>query len=171
MLSENFHVARYDGPWIGNGAVSGRNHYSIGVHHLHFRLLEKFYESPFFGIVSADQTLNDRILHATSTFGWKNYSQRVIAGQEQEEGRDRLIQPGDDLTLTLDCERRQLLFKHHRSQRLVQLPVDIKLCPFPWKLLIVLRRRTDAVRLLGGTVSFMTEDLLNRLNHRSINSN
>ena len=167
VLSENDHIASYSGPWIGNASVSGINLYSTGTHHLHFRVMEKFYDSPFFGIINGSQKLSERIFDCQSMNGWKNFDFRVVNGIEEREGRDRIIRPGDDVTLTLDCERRQLLFKHHRTGRLLQLSIDIRLCPFPWKLLIVLRRRGDSVRLLGGTVSFMTLDLLSRLSERT----
>lgn len=162
-LSDGDLIATYAGPWIGNASVCGINLYSSGMHHLHFRIVEKFYDSPFFGIVTASQGVTERVFECPSINGWKNFDFRVINGLHERDGRDRILRSGDDVTLTLDCERRQLFFRHRRTDRLLHLPIDLRACPLPWKLIVILRRRADCVRLLGGNVSFMTMDLMAKL--------
>ena len=162
-LSDEEHVVTYAGPWMGDASVAGRNSYSTGVHHIHFRVVEKFYTAPFFGIVTASQPLTEHMTKCPSTNGWINFDYQIINGEEEEAGRSRIIHPGDAVTLTLDCERRQILFRHLRTNRLLQLPIDTRACPFPWKCLIVLQRRGDSVRLRGGSLGLTTQDLVTRL--------
>ena len=165
-VSDGDLLATYAGPWNGNASVCGINLYSSGIHHLHFRIVEKFYDSPFFGIITASQAMTERIFECPSINGWKNFDFRVINGLHERDGRDRIVHSGDDVTLTLDCERRQLFFRHRRTDRLLHLPIDLRSCPFPWKSIVILRRRDDCVRLLGGTVSYMTMDLLAKLHNQ-----
>lgn len=162
-LSDDDRVATYAGPWMGDASVTGRNTYANGVHHLHFRVVEKFYTAPFFGIVTASQPSVERMIKSPSTNGWINFDYQVINGEQETVGRSRIIHPGDAVTLTLDCERRQIFFRHSRTDRLLQLPIDTRVCPFPWKILIVLQRRGDCVRLRGGSLGLTTQDLVTRL--------
>ena len=72
----------------------------------------------------------------------------------------------DDITLTIDCERRQIFLKHHRTKRLLHLPIELRACPFPWKMLVVLHRRHDSIRIVGGTLSLTRENLSSRLSEK-----
>jgi hypothetical protein len=157
----------YTGAWLGDSNACGINLYSSGTHHIRFRILEKFYDSPFFGIITATQKNTEHILECVSTNGWNNFDFPIINGEKDgRTGRDKLIRPMDELTLTLDCERKQIFLKHHRSKRLLHLPIDIRGCPFPWKMLVVLHRRGDSVRIVGGTLSLTRENLSSRLSYR-----
>ncbi|CAF0960814.1 unnamed protein product [Adineta ricciae] len=160
-------VAAYAGAWLGYSSVCGINNYSSGTHHIRFRILEKFYDSPFFGIVSALQTNMEHSLETVSTHGWWNFDCSIIRGEkEQRTERDKIIRISDELTLTIDCERTQIFLKHHRSRRLLHIPVDVRSCPLPWKLLVVLHRRGDSVRIIGGTLNLTRENLSSRLSHK-----
>ncbi|CAF1123926.1 unnamed protein product [Didymodactylos carnosus] len=163
-VSEDGLVATYLGPWIGDSSICGINLYSSGTHHIHFRIVEKFYRPPFFGIISASQTMVERLLESPSTNGWSSFDFPVINGKDERVGRDKIIQSHDEVTLTLDCDRQQLFFKHHRTKRLLHLPIDLRECPFPWKMLVVLRRRGDCLRLRGGTLSLSTIDIMAKFN-------
>ncbi|CAF3058592.1 unnamed protein product [Rotaria sp. Silwood2] len=162
-LSENDHVATYSGPWIGDASVCGTNTYSTGVHHIRFRITEKFYNAPFFGISAASQPMIEHMSASPSTNGWSNFDFPVVSGIEERVGKDRIIRAGDTVALTLDCDRRQIFLRHIQTNRLSQLPIDIRICPFPWKLLIILRRRGDCVRLLGGSVGLTTAEVVSIL--------
>ncbi|CAF1047750.1 unnamed protein product [Rotaria magnacalcarata] len=162
-LSEHNHIAAYSGPWIGDASVCGKNSYSSGVHHLRFRIMDKFYNAPFLGISTAAQLMTEHMIACPSTNGWSNFDFPVVNGKEEFVGKDRILRPGDAVTLTLDCDRRQLLLRHLRTNRLSHLPIDVRICPFPWKLLIVFRRRDDSIRLLGGSVGLTTTDLDGKL--------
>ncbi|CAF1376311.1 unnamed protein product [Rotaria sordida] len=162
-LTENDHVATYSGPWIGDASICGTNTYSTGVHNIRFRIMEKFYNAPFFGISTASQPMIEHMIKSSSTNGWSNFDFPVVNGQEEQEGKDRIVRSGDALTLTLDCDRRQIFLRHIRTNRLSQIPIDIRICPFPWKLLIVLRRRDDCVRLQGGSLGLTGADVASLL--------
>ena len=164
VLREDGLVATYAGQWLGASSICGTNVYSSGTHHIRFRILEKFYDSPFFGIVTATQKNMKRIIESVSTHGWQNFDFPIINGEiDRRMGRDKIIRPLDDLTLTLDCERRQIFLKHHRTKRLLHLAIDLRSCPFPWKMLVVLHRYGDSIRIIGGTLTLSRENLLSRL--------
>ncbi|CAF3031948.1 unnamed protein product [Rotaria socialis] len=157
-------VATYAGPWLGDSSICGINVYSTGTHHIRFRIVEKFYDSPFFGIITASQKNAKGVLGTVSTNGWWNFDFPIINGEKDNRvGKDKIIRLQDDLTLTLDCERKQIFLKHHRTKRLLHIPVDMRACPFPWRILVVLHRRGDTVRIIGGTLSLTRENLSSRL--------
>jgi len=58
------------------------------------------------------------------------------------------IQTGDEVTLVLDCDQKQIQFHHHRTQNNATMAIDLQKCPFPWKILVALRNADDCVRLL-----------------------
>ena len=125
----------YAGAWLGNSSIYGVNLYSSGTHHIRFRIMEKFYDSPFFGVITASQQNTTRVLETSSANGWWNFDFPIINGEkENRTGRDKVIRRLDDLTLTMDCERKQIFLKHHRTKRLLHLPIELRACPFPWKI-------------------------------------
>jgi hypothetical protein len=166
-LFEDGLVVTYAGAWLGDSSACGVNLYSSGTHHIRFRVLEKFYDSPFFGIITSSQKITEHILESISTNGWRNFDFPIVNGEKNSQGvRDKIIRPYDELTLTLDCERKQIFLKHHRTKRLLHLPIDLRACPFPWKMLVILHRRGDSVRIVGGTLSLTRENLSSRLSQR-----
>ncbi|CAF1226495.1 unnamed protein product [Adineta steineri] len=166
-VSEDGLLATYSGPWLGHSGICGINLYSSGTHHIRFRLLEKFYDPPFFGIITASQTNMEKVLESISTNGWWNLDLPIRNGEKDHRiPKDKIIRSYDELTLTVDCERKQIFLKHHRSRRLAHLPIDIRACPFPWKILVVLHRRGDAVRIIGGTLTLTRENLISRLSQK-----
>lgn len=168
-LLEDGLVATYSGPWLGDSSICGVNVYSVGTHHIRFRIMEKFYDSPFFGIITASQKNTKRVLESVSTNGWWNFDVPIINGDKEDRvGKDKIIRQYDDLTLTIDCERKQIFLKHHRTRRLFHIPIDMRACPFPWRMLVVLHRRGDSVRIIGGTLSLTRENLASRLSEKSI---
>ncbi|CAF0826156.1 unnamed protein product [Rotaria sordida] len=169
-LFEDGVIATYSGAWLGDSSIYGINVYSTGTHHIRFRILEKFYDSPFFGIITASQKNKKRVLESVSANGWWNFDCPIVNGEKDNRvEKDKIIRSKDDLTLTLDCERKQIFLKHHRTKRLLHLPIDIRACPFPWKILVVLHRRGDSIRIIGGTLSLTRENLSSRLSeHRKV---
>ena len=166
-LTENAQVATYSGSWLGHPSICGINLYSSEKHHINFRVVEKFYDSPFFGVITASQKNTPQVLDAASTYGWLNFEYPVAKGVKQQRmDRDKIIRPLDDLTLTLDCERRQIFLRHHRTGRLLHLPIDLRVCPYPWKVLVMFFRRGDAVRILGGTLTLTKENLPDKITER-----
>ena len=167
VLSDDDLVVTYEGAWLGHSNACGVNLYHAGTHHIRFRILERFYDPPFFGIITGSQKNVDHILESFSTNGWNNFDFPIINGEKQPGVvRDKIIRQMDELTLTLDCDRKQIFLKHHRTKRLVHIPIDTRGCAFPWKLLVVLHRRGDAVRMIGGTLSLTRENLSSRLSQR-----
>ncbi|CAF1151234.1 unnamed protein product [Didymodactylos carnosus] len=158
-VSEDGLLATYSGSWTGDSSISGVNLYSSGTHHIRFRIQEMFYNSPFFGINGAPQEMSARDFEPPSADVSSNLGFPIANGKNQWIGRDRIIRAGDEVTLILDCDRRQIFLEHHRTNRLLHLPIDLRVCPLPWKIVIVLRRRGDCVRIRGGTLSLTKQNL------------
>lgn len=166
---ENGLVASYSANWLGESSLCGINLYSSGTHHIHFRLLEKFYDMPFFGIMTASQKNVARVIESISVNGWLNLESPVINGTQQTRvKRDKNVKALDDLTLTLDCERRQIFLKHHRTKRLVHIPIDLRSCPFPWRMVVILHRRGDAVRISGGSMTVSRDHFADRNSRKTL---
>lgn len=166
-LHEEGLVATYSGPWMGSTSICGVNRYSSGTHHIRFRILEKFYDAPFIGIITSTQRNSPHILESISTNGWLNFDCVIANGtRDSRVSRDKLLRTMDELTLTIDCDRRQIFLKHHRTKRLLHLPIELRACPFPWKMLVVLHRRRDSIRIVGGTLSLTRENLSSRLSDK-----
>ena len=167
VLSDDDLIVTYEGAWLGNSNACGVNLYSTGTHHIRFRILQKFYDPPFFGIITGSQKITEHLLESYSVNGWNTFDFPIINGERPPgTAREKLIRQMDEVTLTLDCDRKQIFLKHHRTKRLVHLPIDTRGCPFPWKLLVVLHRRGDAVRMIGGTLSLTRENLSSRLSQK-----
>ena len=58
------------------------------------------------------------------------------------------IKTNDILSLTFDCEKQQIELYHERENKTNKLPIDTGKAPFPWRLLVVLCRLNNCVRIL-----------------------
>jgi len=59
-----------------------------------------------------------------------------------------IIKKGDDVTLILDCDHREIRVNHHRTQQMAKISIDLQKCPFPWQILVTLDDVGDCVRIL-----------------------
>ncbi|CAF4716097.1 unnamed protein product, partial [Rotaria magnacalcarata] len=66
--------------------------------------MDKFYNAPFLGISTAAQLMTEHMIACPSTNGWSNFDFPVVNGKEEFVGKDRILRPGDAVTLTLDCD-------------------------------------------------------------------
>jgi hypothetical protein len=129
--------------------ICGINQYSSGVHQIHFRIEERTNSCPFLGIISLLEELNLRKITLPSANGWSDLDYIIVNGKSQGASvSNRIIQSGDEVTLILDCDNREILLEHHRTNRLVRQSIDIEECPFPWKILVALSSRNGSIRIL-----------------------
>lgn len=130
--------------------ICGLNQYSSGVHQINFRLDEQINSCPFLGIISSLEGLNLRKLTLPSVNGWSDLDYTIVNGKSQATFvSNRTIQSGDEVTLILDCDNREILLEHHRTKRVVRQSIDIQECPFPWKILVALTSRNGSIRILN----------------------
>jgi hypothetical protein len=149
-LSENDLVAMYSEPKLSRfGIIFGVSQYSVGRHSIHFQIENRVNDNFFIGIVTFSQTVPSSIFSLASTVnGWWIGDYAVVFGVVQAGSNATEILKGDELTLTLDCDKRQIYLNHHRTKRTSQLSIDIQKCPFPWKLVVGLSCVRNSIRII-----------------------
>ncbi|CAF1175450.1 unnamed protein product [Rotaria sordida] len=129
--------------------IYGSNRYSSGTHYIHYRIDKIGNSRIFFGITSSSsKKITEDNVNDKSVNGWWDLVRVVVNGEAQKSGDHKFISTGDDVTLTLDCDNRQIQLEHHRTKRLVQLFINVDNCPFPWKTVIKLGSKGDSIRIL-----------------------
>ncbi|CAF0933658.1 unnamed protein product [Adineta steineri] len=149
ILSEGGLVATCAGGHADRSCVCGTSRYSVGVHYIHFRIEQTstHYHS-FFGIINSSEKMTFDIWNSSSFNGWWDLDYSVISGKSNRRLSPETIRMGDDVTLMLDCINRRIQLEHHRTNRTVTMSIDIQLCPFPWKIIVLLLGKDDCVRIL-----------------------
>jgi hypothetical protein len=146
QLSEENRVVTHSNYRAGLSQISGHNSYSSGKHSIDFLIETKGSKNIFFGIQSSSNKTSSTFDH--SIHGWWNLDYVIINGESEGGNNNEIIQTGDKVTLIIDCDNQQIQFEHHRTKRLVHLPIKLDVCPFPWKILIRLLNTNDCVRIL-----------------------
>ncbi|CAF0939176.1 unnamed protein product [Rotaria sp. Silwood1] len=131
--------------------IYGVNRYSTGKHQIRFRIEKMGDLRLFFGIIRSLENIS-RSSQAqnnnNSLYGWWDLNEAIINGKVQTTKYRNIVSSGDELTLILDCDNKQIQLQHHRTKRLAQLLIDLNKCPFPWKIVIRLQSAGDCVRIL-----------------------
>lgn len=134
-----------------NSAVTGIRRYATGIHHLNFRIEFISAESSiFFGIVKDSENITPKILSARSIYGWWHLAAPIVNGLMDEVEEENSFRNGDYITLILNCDQGSIQLKHHRTQTVVELLIELKLCPLPWKLLIRLNHPQHSVKMISN---------------------
>jgi hypothetical protein len=128
--------------------IFGKTVYRYGVHEIHFRIENKSADNFFFGIINSSQDLLARIFDTSTSNGWWGFDVPVVDGKSQQPCGEKILQSGDVVKLTLDCDNQQIRFENDRAKKILQLRINIKTCPFPWKIVVSLSRPQDALRIL-----------------------
>ena len=129
--------------------ILGRNEYQIGSQTIRFRI-EKLNSNGWiaFGIVAtqSEHTPNE-LCTSPSSYGWSNQNQIYTGGQLTSEQTIDIIQ-NDVMELFIDCEQQKIGLKNERSDKTMELSIDINQCPFPWQYYINLQTANTHVRIL-----------------------
>jgi hypothetical protein len=148
-LSEGGFVATYadsSGDWCD---VSGIGRYSSGVHYIRFRIESRNSGCCiFYGIVNESEKITNDVLYSTSRHGWWDLDYNVVSGKHNRHSYNSIIKTGDEVTLMVDCNNRRIQLEHHRTNRVVDMPINLQLCAFPWKVSVLLSGKDDCVRIL-----------------------
>lgn len=134
--------------------IVGEQLYSKGRQTIRFKIEET--GSPyniFFGCISSKITSNK--IHYKSPFiaGWFGYNEVYQHGtcntQVRMHGYDsNKIEIHDVLSLTFDCDQKQIELYPERTKKIHELSVDIDKAPLPWQLLVILTYGNDCVKIL-----------------------
>jgi hypothetical protein len=148
-LSEGGLLATCVDGYQEKSCVSGINRYSSGIHYIRFRIEQintNFY--PFLGIVNLSEKLKSDIWHSTSCHGWWDLDYLVVGGRGQIQSYTRITRTGDEVTLILDCDNQRIQLEHHRTHRIVDMSIDLRICAFPWKIIVSLCNKDDCLRIV-----------------------
>jgi hypothetical protein len=148
VSEEGLVVTGYAEKLLSPSIIYGANQYSSGTHRIHFRIEKIGKYRMLFGIITSSTVMKRTDDHDESLYGWRDLVGAVMNGVYQKSEGNKVVRTGDELILILDCDNRQIQLQHHRTNELVQLSIDIKNCPFPWKLVIKLPSTGDSVRIL-----------------------
>lgn len=129
-------------------SIFGKHSYGSGVHRIHFRVESKGIEDFFFGIVTMSQILGSDIYSTSSANGWWGFQISVVNGINRKLYEQSVVQRGDMLTLTLDCNKKMIELENHRTQSTLQSSINVLRCPLPWKMIVSLSLPGDILRIL-----------------------
>jgi hypothetical protein len=147
-LAEDGLLATCLGTYWDGSNVFGTRLYSSGLHPIHFRIENKGSNNLFFGIKTTTFDMPLQTLTSPNTYGWWELDQAIESVNGHRVHNERIIRTGDEVTMTLDCDTRQIRFEHHRINMMSHLPVELEKCPFPWKVIVTLRSTGDSIRIL-----------------------
>ena len=129
--------------------IRGKGEYNTGRHILRFQVEQLIHNGwMFFGIISKSQTMQTNSYVSPSSYGWTTQNQTYVSGQYRSE-RSYDVAQNDTIMLEIDCDRRKIELRNERSNRIMELPVDINKCPFPWQLHLNLLASNTRVRILN----------------------
>ena len=147
-LSDENRVVTHGSYRAGLSQISGCNHYSHGKHLIDLLIEKKGERNLFIRIVSSSHQIISPTLDY-SVHGWWNSEHKIINGESKGGDVDDSMQSGDRITLTIDCDHRQVVLEYHRTEKHVHLPIQLQVCPFPWKMLVRLLNTGDSIRILS----------------------
>jgi hypothetical protein len=148
-LSEEGLIATCSDSSSSSSCIGGIGQYSSGVYFIRFRIEQlgsNYYA--FFGIINSSKIITKNIWNSVSCYGWWDLHYSIVSGEERRSNSSRIIQTGDEVTLMLDCDNRRIQLKHHRTHEIVNTSIDLRLCAFPWKIVIALCGKDNCVRIL-----------------------
>jgi len=148
-LSERGLTATHIGNSTGRSGASGFGRYSSGVHYIRFRyeqLGARYYA--FLGIINSSEKITTNIWESTSRHGWCDLGYSMVGGEKKKDNSTKITRTGDEVTLMLDCDNRRIQLEHHRTHKIFHMSIDLRLCAFPWKIIVLLPEKDDCVRIL-----------------------
>lgn len=148
-LSENGLLATCLGTYWDGSNIYGTRLYSSGRHEIHFRIDNKGSNNLFFGIKTTSHYIPVQTLTSSHSHGWWEFDQAVESIDGFPVHNDRNLRTGDEVTMVLDCDNKQIKLQHHRINMMTHLDVDPEKCSLPWKILVTLRSTGDSVRMLS----------------------
>ncbi|CAF1316341.1 unnamed protein product [Rotaria sordida] len=140
-------VVVQDGPY-NYTEVRGKNEYTTGHRTLCFKI-EQLNGWSLFGIISKSSPLQEHSYSSPSCYGWYNGDYFVYRNGQSVGGQGHDAVENDIVNLTIDCDHRLIRLINERTNRTLELLVDIDKCPFPWQLHLNLNLAPTRIRILS----------------------
>ncbi|CAF1081267.1 unnamed protein product [Rotaria sordida] len=121
--------------------ISGANSYSNGRHSVTFSI-ENVYQtgwSCFFGTMTSNESMQDDVSKMVSVYGVWSSGYHVQCGKKSGSCGKRRWNICDDVTLTFDCDNKQLRIENKRINWCQVFDIDLHSCPFPWKFITIIK--------------------------------
>ncbi|CAF1143261.1 unnamed protein product [Rotaria magnacalcarata] len=149
VLSERNRIATCLGDYLDRSCVSCLGRYSSGRYAIRFRIENAdMTHYMFFGVVNSSEKLMKDLANSTSFYGWWDLAYYVVGGNKKKYDSTKTLRKGDELTFVVDCDNKQIILEHHRTNIILNLAIDIQLCAFPWKIIVLLLDRNSCVEIL-----------------------
>jgi hypothetical protein len=132
--------------------VLGEQLYSQDRQVVRFRIgYENAQYKTFFGCISSVAINNKIDFDLSTSAGWfgrnEIYHHGVINYKDYDSSE---IRTDDVLSVIFDCENQQIELYHERTNKTNKIPIDIGKAPLPWRLLVVLYRPNDWIRIISN---------------------
>ncbi|CAF3365641.1 unnamed protein product [Rotaria sp. Silwood2] len=128
--------------------VRGKGEYTTGHRTLCFKI-EKLNGWSLFGIISKSTPLQEHSYSSSSCYGWYNGDHFVYRNGQNVGGQGHDAVENDTINLVIDCDQRLIRLTNERTNRTLELLVDIDKCPFPWQLHLNLNLAPTRIRILS----------------------
>jgi hypothetical protein len=130
--------------------LRGRNEYEQGCHNIRLCIEQLTGNWIFFGINSKKTPLRSYSHTSESAYGWSsnNYIWMTGTSELNKSNASFEMKMNDTVTLIFDCDHCRICMINERSNVKHELVVNIKNCPFPWQLHVVLYGPNSRVRIL-----------------------
>jgi hypothetical protein len=148
-FSENFLIATHSGDPQRSTMVYITERYSSGVHQIRFRIERQTNKYLFFGIINSLEQMRRTVFNSPSLYGWMAPDVRVVKSRKLLSANNNIkFNQGDEVLLTLNCNIHQILLEHQETNIIDRLPIDLRVCPLPWKVVVAFFSRNDSVHII-----------------------
>ncbi|CAF3321292.1 unnamed protein product [Rotaria socialis] len=128
--------------------VRGKSEYTTGKHTLSLKI-EKLSGWILFGIISKLSPLQEHSYSSPSCYGWYNGDHFVYRNGENVGGQGHDAIENDIIQFSINCDQRLIRLTNERTNRTLELSVDIDKCPFPWQFHLNLNLVPTRIRILS----------------------
>ncbi len=92
--------------------------------------------------------MNRTVFNSPSLYGWMAPPLRVVKSRKiLSANTDAQFNEGDEILLILNCSNQQIILEH-QPDTIDRLPIDFRVCPLPWRVVVAFFSRNDSVRII-----------------------
>jgi hypothetical protein len=93
--------------------------------------------------------MNRTVFNSPSLYGWMAPPLRVVKSRKiLSANTDAQFNKGDEILLILNCSNQQIILEDQQTDTIGRLPIDFRVCPLPWRVVVAFFSRNDSVRII-----------------------